>query len=83
MTHLPLLPRVVSDLDELLYLGDGGAGEVLHGDHRVLQAGMLDYFFVLDLYKGKYQRDLVHFKVFKYLHELTRTRARWMVAYLG
>jgi len=36
---LALTPRLVSDLDELLYLGDGGAGEVLDGDEGVLEVG--------------------------------------------
>ena len=31
--------RFVGDLDELLYLGDGGAGEVLDGDEGVLEVG--------------------------------------------
>ena len=36
--NLSLLPRLVSDLDELLDLRDGGAREVLHRYHCVLQA---------------------------------------------
>lgn len=31
--------RFVGYFDELLYLRDGGAGEVLHGDEGVLQVG--------------------------------------------
>ena len=36
---LALSSRLVGYFDELLYLCDGGAGEVLHGDEGVLQVG--------------------------------------------
>jgi hypothetical protein len=36
---LALTSRLVGYFDELLYLRDGGAGEVLHWDEGVLQVG--------------------------------------------